>query len=480
MRLRATTLATLVCALGLCALGEAADWPQFRGPNSAGISPSTNIPASFDPAAARWKTALPAGHSSPIVVGKHIFLPAFDGPKLFLIALDRASGRELWRRDIPRPRTQELHKTNSPASPTPTSDGQNVYAFFVDFGLISFTHDGRERWRLPLGPFNNPFGQAASPVLSGSTLLQPCDAESGSFFLAVNKDTGKVKWRVERPEYTRGFSTPILYKPANGPAQVLLAGSYQLTAYQVETGEVVWYSRGLTWQLKPTPVMDAENIYVLGWAGEADPGQQEVIPTFRETLDKLDANKDGKLSKEELAATYPKIPKEWVSYDLDVDGYLGERDWKLYQSKRSVVNGIRAIKLGGSGDMTHNIKWTYSKSLPNVPSPLLYNGVLYMVKDSGILTTLDPKTGEVHKQGRLPGLQEPFYSSPIAADGKVFVMSEGCKLATLKAGPEWEVLAVSDFDDICHATPAIVDNTVYIRTRGALYAFGPEKTTAQR
>ncbi len=470
--------AILVAALS-SALAWGADWPQFRGVNSSGVSTSTNLPTTFGPGQELWKTPLPAGHGSPIVVGDRIFLSAFDGPKIYLIGLERASGRELWRREVPRPRVQELHKSNSPASPTPTSDGQNVYAFFTDYGLVSYTHDGKERWRLPLGPFNNPFGQAASPVLSGTTLLQPCDAESGSFFVAVNKDTGKVKWRVERPEYTRGFSTPILYKPAKGPAQVLLAGSYQLTAYQVETGEVVWYSRGLTWQLKPTPVMDGENVYVLGWAGEADPGQQEEIPSFAATLEKLDADKDGKLSKDEVAGQYPKMPKEWISYDLDVDGTLGERDWKLFQSKRAVVNGIRAIKLGGSGDMTSSIQWTYSKSLPNVPSPLLYNGVLYLVKDSGILTALDPKTGEVHKQGRLPGLQEPFFSSPVGADGKVFVLSEACKLAVLKAAPEWEVLAVNDFDDICHATPAIVDNIIYVRTRGALYAFGPA-TTASR
>ena len=471
MRLRA---ALLWFILSSAAVAE--DWPQFRGPNSSGVSNSTNLPATFGPGNELWKTPLPAGHSSPIVTGNRIFVSAFDGPKIYLIGLDRSTGRELWRREVPRPRVQELHKSNSPASPTPTSDGENVYAFFTDYGLVSYTHDGKERWRLPLGPFNNPFGQAASPVLSGSTLLQSCDAESGSFFVAVDKDTGRIKWRVERPEYTRGFSTPVLYKPENSPAQVLLAGSYQLTAYQVETGEVVWYSRGLTWQLKPTPVMDGENVYVLGWAGEADPGQQEEIPSFAATLARLDADKDGKLSKEEVAGEYPKIPKDWISYDLDVDGFLGERDWKLYQSKRAVVNGIRAIKLGGSGDMTHNIKWTYSKSLPNVPSPLLYKGVLYLVKDSGILTALDPETGAVHKQGRLPGLQEPFFSSPIGADGKVFVLSEGCKLAVLKAAPEWEVLAVNDFDDICHATPAIVDDIIYVRTRSALYAFGPSAT----
>jgi len=451
---------------------SAADWPQFRGPGSLGISPETNLPSELSPGKELWKTPLPAGHSSPILVADKIFLTGHEGPKIWLIALDRATGKEAWRREIPRPRTQELHKANSPASPTPTSDGKNVYAFFADYGLVSYTHDGKERWKMPLGPFNDTFGQAASPILSGSTLLQPCDSESGSFFLAVHKDTGKVKWRVERPEYARGFSTPVLYKPADGPQQVLLAGSYQLTSYQLETGEPVWWARGLTWQLKPTPVMDAENVYILGWAGEADPGQQEDIPSFEATVREFDKDGNKKLSKTEMASQ-EKVVKGWDGLDLDRDDLLGERDWKLYQSKRAVVNAVRAVKLGGKGDMTANTLWTFSKSLPNVPSPLLYQGVLYLMKEGGILTTLDPKTGAVLKQGRLPGMQEPFFSSPVAADGKVYVLSEGGKLAVLKAsGAEWEVQAVHDFDDLCNATPAIVDGKIYVRTRGALYAFG--------
>jgi outer membrane protein assembly factor BamB len=464
--------AIVLMMMAVLPVGVAADWPQFRGPGSAGVSAERNLPTDLSPGKELWKTPVPAGHSSPIVAGDKIFLTGHDGAKIFLIALDRASGKEAWRREVPRPRMQELHKSNSPTSSTPTSDGKNVYAFFVDYGLVSYTHDGKERWKMPLGPFKDTFGQSASPILSGDILLQNCDAESGSFFLAVHKDTGKVKWRVERPEYTRGFSTPVLYKPKDGPQQVLIAGSYQLTAYQVETGEPVWWARGLTWQLKPTPVMDEENIYILGWAGEADPGQQEEVPSFEATLKQYDKDGDGRLSKAEMASN-EKIVKAWDGLDLDFDGTLGERDWKLYQAKRAVVNAVRAVKLGGRGDMTHNTLWTYSKSLPNVPSPLLYQGVLYLMKESGILTTLDPKTGAVLKQGRLPGMQEPFFSSPVGADGKVYVMSEGGKLAVLKAsGTDWEVESMHDFDDPAYATPAIVDGRIYVRTRSALYAFG--------
>src|SRR5439155_15144126 len=131
-------------------------------------------------------------------------------PKIETICLERATGKVLWRRDVPRPRRQPLQPNNSPASPSAVTDGKNVYVFFTDFGLISFGPDGQERWRHPLGPFNNPFGMGASPVLAGNTLLMNCDSETGSFLIAVDKDTGAQKWRVERPDATRGFSTPLL------------------------------------------------------------------------------------------------------------------------------------------------------------------------------------------------------------------------------------------------------------------------------
>ncbi|MEZ5351198.1 MAG: PQQ-binding-like beta-propeller repeat protein [Bryobacteraceae bacterium] len=464
-RLLAVLLVTLPAGAG--------DWPTFRGHNSSGIAPDTNLPTEFGPEKnVFWKTALPPGHSSPIVVGDRIYLTGFEADKIQTFALDRLTGKVLWRRDAPRPRVETLHKSNSPTSPTPASDGKNVFVFFTDFGLLSYGPDGNERWRLPLGPFNNPMGQAATPVLAGDLLLLPCDQESGSFFVAIDKNTGKVKWRVERPEFTRGFSTPVLYQPKDGgPLQVLLAGSYRLVAYEVATGKEVWWVRGLTWQLKPTPVMDDENIYVLGWAGEADPGQQETVPDFAEALKEMDKNGDGKIQKAEMNNS--KLVKAWESVDLDLSGAMEERDWKLYQSKRSVVNGVNAFKLGGKGDMTDkSTLWRYSKSLPNVPSPLLYDGVLYLCKEGGILTALDPKTGAVLKQGRITGAPGAYFASPLAADGKIFTFSEEGKLAVIKPGADWEVIRVNDFNDSANATPAIADGKMYVRTHSALYAIG--------
>src|SRR5262249_16305469 len=147
------------------------------------------------------------------------------------------------------------------------------------------------------------------------------------------------------------------------------------------------------------------------WAGGADTGQQENLPPFEEILKSWDKNHDGKLSKEEIPDE--KIVKDWAETDLDNSGFLEERDWQFYRTKRSAQNGINAFRLGGHGDMTaKNTLWQYTKSLPNVPSPLLYRDVLYMVKEGGILTALDPATGKVLKQGRLTGAPGFYYSSP--------------------------------------------------------------------
>ena len=449
----------------------AADWPQFRGINARGVSETTGLPVEFGPSRnVLWKTALPPGHSSPVLSADRIFLTAFDEKALYVISLDRSTGRILWRREVPRPRTQELHKSNSPASPSVATDGKNAYAFFTDFGLISYGSDGEERWRLPLGPFGNPFGMGASPVLANGKVIQVCDSETGSFAIAVDQKTGRTVWRVERPEMTRGFSTPVLYKPSDGGLQALVAGTNRLAAYDVETGAEVWWVRGLTWQLKPTPVVDGDIAYVLGWAGGADQGSQEVLPTFAEKLTAGDANKDRKLAKEELGD--PSHEKAFPEADLTKDGVLDEWEWSKYREKRSSVNSVMAVKLGGSGDMTDkNILWRYYKSLPNVPSPLLYRNVLYLMKEGGILTALDPATGAVLKQGRLNGALDFYYSSPVGADGKIFTASQAGKVSVIRADREWEVLAVNEMDDEVFATPAPVDGRLYLRTKSALYCF---------
>ncbi|MEX2302288.1 MAG: PQQ-binding-like beta-propeller repeat protein, partial [Bryobacterales bacterium] len=187
------------------------DWTRFRGPNGSGISNETGIPAEFGPEKnVVWKTPLPDGLSSPVFSRESIFLTGYEADKLYTIALDRKTGRIRWQREIVSERQGGIREPNTPASPSAVTDGQNVVSFFQDFGLISYGPDGNERWRVPLGPFNNPFGIGASPVLAGDRIIQVLDGETDSFMLAVDKETGKTIWRVERPDVARGYSTPAL------------------------------------------------------------------------------------------------------------------------------------------------------------------------------------------------------------------------------------------------------------------------------
>jgi hypothetical protein len=200
------------------------------------------------------------------------------------------------------------------------ADGTNVYVFFGDFGMLSYGPDGNERWRLPLGPFNSVYGMAASPILAGDRVILPCDQDTHSFMIAVNKSTGRVEWRVDRPEVISGYSTPILHKPKDGPLEVIVPESFQLSAYSVETGNRVWYVRGLACEMKSIPATDGKVIYINGWGWpENQPGKQIRVMPFEEALRKGDVDKDGKLSLAEGVDDRSKNKDYFNTVDLDRD-----------------------------------------------------------------------------------------------------------------------------------------------------------------
>jgi len=448
----------------------AADWPQFRGPNGSGVSPSTNLPDRFDAQNnAVWKTTLPPGHSSPVFTAGHIFVTAFDGKKLLTICLDRGTGKVLWRRESPREREESFQPTNGPASPSPVTDGANVYVFFGDFGLLSYSPDGNERWRLPLGPFNNPNGHGSSPILADGRLVLICDQDGGSYLIAVDPASGRVLWKTMRPEYTRGYATPAVYRPKSGPAELIVPGAYEVASYTIDTGEKLWWVRGMPWQLKSVPLIDGDRIFVNGWEVEGDRARRSEVPDFAQVLAKYDKDHDGKLSRSEML---PSHSAEWFGdADLNHDGYIDADEWQWYRARDASENCLVAIRAGGRGDVSNtHVLWRYRKALPNTPSPLLYEGVIYLIRD-GIFTSLNPDNGQVYKQARLTGALGRYWSSPVAADGRIFVASEEGKVVVLRAAPQWEIIDVNNLDEDTFATPAILDGRIYIRTRAGLYCF---------
>ena len=455
----------------------AADWPQYRGPNAIGVTEDRNLPVEMGPSKnVVWKAAVPPGHSSPILVGSRIFLTAVDLEALFTIAYDRATGKELWRQESPRPRKEAFQKTNSAASGTPASDGKMVVSFFGDFGLLAYSVDGKPLWKLPLGPFNNANGHGSSPVIIDDMVFIVCDQDTNSYYLAIDKATGKVRYKVERPETTRGYITPSVWRPPNGPAELIVPGAYITSAYELKTGKKLWWAGGMAWQLKGAPVIVGDKMYLNSWESGGDTETPPAVDDWPVVSSKFDRDGDGKLSVEEAAGVGIKNARAMFDYDLNKDNFMDERDWNFLKLHRQAQNSIMAIQLGGRGDVTQtHVKWRYRKSLPNCSTPLHYKDVLWMVKDGGVLTTLNPETGAVLKQGRILGALEQYWASPVGADGKVYMISQAGKLSVIKAQGEWEVLQVNILDDETFATPASGDTRLYVRTLTTLYCFGLPK-----
>jgi outer membrane protein assembly factor BamB/lysophospholipase L1-like esterase len=450
---------------------RAAGWLRLRGPNGSGVSENGPLPGEISPGKnVVWKTGVPMGKSSPVITVDRIYLTGHRDGTLLTLAIDRRTGEAMWTREAPGHRPEKRNVLNDPAAPTPVSDGSNVYVFFAGYGLISYDASGNERWRRPLGPFTNFHGMGASPIVAGGKVVLICDQDQGAFLLAVDKDTGKTVWKAERPDMVHSFSTPVIYTSPAGPSEVIVPGSYQMTSYNLATGELIWRVRGLTYQVKSGPVLDDDRLYFNGWAPGGEPSERMELPGFDEMIAKHDTNGDGKLSKGEVPKDWH--PGTWDMQDLNHDGQLDAKDWEYYRFRRTSSNSAIAIKLGGRGDVTaSHVLWRYDKSLPDVPGILLYRGVLYLVRNGGILQTLDPATGKLVKQGRLMHALDEYYASPVAGDGKVYLISRHGAASVLDARADWNIASTSDFGEEVFATPAIADGHIWVRTATALYDF---------
>jgi outer membrane protein assembly factor BamB len=466
--IRSRTTGVLIVLVVAAGAASAEDWPRFRGPNGSGVSNATSVPVEFGPARnVLWKTAVPFGRSSPVIGGDRLFLTASEGEQLIVMALDRTSGQVRWRRETRATHKTPRYKHNDAASPTPATDGTNVYAFFADLGLISFDADGKERWRVVLGPFDTFYGLSSSPILAGDTLLLLCDTRKSPFLLAVDARTGKTRWRAARPE-TRleSYATPVLWDAAPDPPRVVVLGPNRLDAYDVGTGERVWHVGGLASLPIGSPIVDDGLLIASTFGADTPPG-----PSFEEFL-KSDENRDGRVSESEVRKGMRDFD-EFGAIDVNTDGFVDRGEWDALRNAAVGNYGLVGVRLQGRGDVTPaGLAWHNKKASTFVPSPLVYQGLLYVVKSGGIIDTLDARTGEVVKVGRSGDALGEYFASPVAAGGHVYFTSEEGKITVVKAGRDWAIVAVNAMDEECHATPAIADGRLYVRTRTAVYSLG--------
>lgn len=457
------------CLLLIFTVGRAdAQWAQFRGPNGSGVDLSVGYPVEFSPTRnVAWKASVPYGQSSPVVVGTRLYGAASEGDRLITFCLDTRTGRELWRREVRRERVQAIYKANDPASPTPAADESGVVAFFPEFGLVSYSNSGQPRWSHRLGPFKNFYGMAGSPIIAGDLVVLVCDQQARAFVIALDRSTGRLRWKADRPGVPIGWSTPMVFRPDGTRADLIVLGSARIDAYDLASGARRWWLPVASAGSMGTPLAHGDTLMV-STLGSNEP----AMPTFASMLSKYDKDKDGRLSLEEFRGD-PDLGEHFGWVDENDDKIIVVEEWDKTRAFDVGDWGAIAVRPGNArGRLDPSaVRWRFQKNIPYIPAPLLYQGVYYMVKTGGIITSLDPATGRLLKQGRSPGALGEYNASPVAADGKVFLANTEGKITVLKAGAEWEVLAVNEIGDEISATPALSEGGVFVRTRTTLYCF---------
>jgi outer membrane protein assembly factor BamB len=466
--------AATVLAVSFSVSAGEAKWPRFRGTNGAGVAEAEKPPVEFGPEKnVLWQVATPGGPSSPCIWGGRIFLTAFDGGKLWTLCLDRTTGRELWRRDAGAEKIEAfMAGQGSPAASTPATDGERVIVYFGSCGLIAYDFAGTELWRhaLPCAETNNDFGSGTSPILEEGVAFLVRDLKTSSAILALDAATGRVVWKTERATMATGYSTPAIWEH-DGMKELIAPGSLAMKAYDPKTGAERWLVRDLPAVNCASPAFGDGLLYFAGWAPA---GEDMPMPTFDQLLG-ADPDKDGRYSAAE--AQSGPMKDFFASNDTDKDGFITRTEWDaLVGFLKRGKNRLIAVQPGGSGDITAtHVTWEKSKGLPYVPSPLFYRGALFMVKDGGLASSFAAASGAPHYEQHRLGLAGSFYASPVAADGRIYLVNLDGKAATLAAGPKPEILWQSDFKERIAATPAIVDNTLYVRTETKMFAFKKQK-----
>ncbi len=462
------TLSVFGLTVAAIALGAPA-WPQFRGPGGSGLGEG-DFPTAFGPGTNQaWCVEVPPGHSSPILWGDRLFLTAFAGEQLLTLCLDRHDGRLLWERGVTPGALERGSRNSNPAASTPVTDGQRLYAYFGSFGAIAFDLEGRELWRCPLPTPITQHGASASPVLAGGRVILARDQDTGSHLLALDGETGAEVWRVDRAACRRGFSTPLLWPPAN-PDTVVLPGTLRLVAYDVQTGAERWFVTGLPNETVASAVGGDGTIFFAGWT----PGSGvRAMPSFESQLERGDRDGDGRLSRDEA----PQGPaRQHFNYiDANRDEHLEPAEWeplaRIFDASQNVALAVRP---DGRGDLSESrVLWRHTRGLPYVPTALYYEGRLFMVKNGGLASCFEARTGRVLYQEERLGALGDYYASPVAAGGKIVAISQPGVAVVLRSSESLEVLARNPLGETVMATPALADGHLYVRTAGHLYAFGP-------
>jgi outer membrane protein assembly factor BamB len=479
-------LITMLSVAVLSTVGRGADtspaWPQFRGPGGSGVArDDQKPPVEFGPDKnVRWKIAVPSGLSSPIVVGDKLVITAFDDGKLYTIAYNRADGKEAWRADAGAKEIEKFHKTEgSPAAPTPATDGERIVSYFGSCGLLCYDLAGKLLWKvdLPVANIWGGFGTGTSPVLADGVVVLARDEMKDSKIIAVDAASGRLKWEKKRLSRV-SYSTPAVWDTPTGK-QVVVAGHARMIAYDLTTGAEEWTFAGIPSGCCSSPAVADGYLYFAGWAPGGADDKEFQFPTFDEVHKQTNAKTADVITKEE-AGEHPILKDGFDVVDADKDGKITRDEWDaMLRFNAEGTNAAFALKSGGKGELpASNVLWKKTKGLPFIPSALVYQGQMVMVKDPGLVTAYDAKTGkEIYIQERVVP-QGRYYASPVAANGHLYFTSlDDGVITVLKAGADKPTVVAKnpELAERTAATPAVADDTLYVRTAGHLYAFGEKR-----
>ena len=403
-----------LCAwlLILCAAASGDDWPDFRGPGGQGHSETTDLPETWSETEnVRWKVALPGkGWSTPIVVVDEIWMTTAteDGKKLWALCVDRTAGKlrhEVLVFEVPEP--ESINALNSYASPSPVIDAENVYVHFGTYGTAAIDRaSGTIVWKRDDLKLAHKEGPGSSPVLDGERLILTCDGMDVQYVIALDAKTGKTIWKTDR--------------------------SAELASLQKETRKA--YATPLLVTIDGREQLISPGAHaVYGY----DPATGEELWRFRYT-------------------GFSNVARPVLD------------DKRVYINTGYMKPQTLALKLGGRGDLTDtHLVWKNAAGNPNKPSPLLIDGLLYLVSDNGgVATCLEAETGEKVWTKRLSG---NFSASPLYANGRIYLCDQDGRTYVLRPGREYEELAVNSLDDGLMASPIAVDKALYLRTKTHLY-----------
>lgn len=433
MRRTHTTL-TLVICVGLITLfhhnttlraEETENWPRFRGPNGSGIATATGLPVVWTAENILWRVELPGpGHSSPVVWGDYVFLTASsaDGSRRLVLAYDSRTGQHRWTRSLPLPPGPK-HRKNTHATASPATDGERVFVSFSSPGdllLAAYTFDGELVWKRDLGPFVGQHGSGTSPVVYGDMVILANHQDGESFVVAFDAATGEVRWRLPRPSGEQMASYST-------PVVLKRPGKPDLMVFLCR-------ARGL---YAVDPITGKEV-----WHTPPFPFRTVASPVLAGTIVIATSGSGGQ-------------GKYLAAYDGDASGALSEAD----------------------------ALWTARRQIPYVPTPVVYNGLLFLWNDQGVVSCVDPATGRrfwIGRVGGADGRPTVYSSSPVVINGRIYCISERGDVAVVDATREFRLLGHTRLGEDVFATPAVARGRVYVRTVNSLLCIGGSQFAVAR